>query len=307
VHQPPFGNADAEYDKNMEFDLLTFLVGLLNVGLSSTLWILVLAFGFVRWPTVRPLLKTGLMLGAVVLALKLPGLVASFIYFDVAALLPADLPEDQRLVFGIAAKFGLSIAPVWAAFGVFHMALQFALGEQAPGSRSAYPVLLNSSDPRRFEGWMTGAVLGLVAGVASTLLFSLLDVQLGDTMKMIQKLMPGFQSAPPLMIYGVAGTGLVVAAIAEEVLFRGVLQAWTIRLLGGGWAGVLGGIAVASVVWSLAHVGNAEPIWIKLTQVLILGIGFGALAYRYSVEAAIVAHIGLNVTVLITSAFLSVS
>jgi hypothetical protein len=43
----------------------------------------------------------------------------------------------------------------------------------------------------------------------------------------------------------------------------------------------------------------AEPLWIKLAQIFLLGLVFGWLARRYSVEAAILAHVGLNVTALI--------
>jgi membrane protease YdiL (CAAX protease family) len=60
----------------------------------------------------------------------------------------------------------------------------------------------------------------------------------------------------------------------------------------------------SSLVWSLGHAGNADPIWLKLAQIFLLGLLFGWLAHRHNVESAIMAHVGLNVAALVGGYFL---
>jgi hypothetical protein len=88
---------------------------------------------------------------------------------------------------------------------------------------------------------------------------------------------------------------LVGAAVYEEILYRGVLQAWLVRWLAPGRYAVGIAITVVSILWALAHAGNAEPLVYKLAQIFLIGIVLGWLARRYTVEAAIVAHATLNV------------
>jgi membrane protease YdiL (CAAX protease family) len=88
---------------------------------------------------------------------------------------------------------------------------------------------------------------------------------------------------------------LIAAAVYEEILYRGVLQAWLVRWLGESSGRVAASMAITSIVWALAHAGNADPMLPKLIQVMLLGFLFGGIARRYSVEASILAHTSLNV------------
>ncbi len=49
------------------------------------------------------------------------------------------------------------------------------------------------------------------------------------------------------------------------------------------------------MVRSLGHYADTDPAWPKMIQVMLLGLALGALSRRTSVEAAIVAHVALNV------------
>jgi membrane protease YdiL (CAAX protease family) len=110
-----------------------------------------------------------------------------------------------------------------------------------------------------------------------------------------------------VLVAGALIPAFVAIAISEEILFRGVVQGWITRLLGGDRAAAALAIVAATAVWTLGHAGSAEPLWLKLSQIFILGLVFGWLAYRYSVEAAIVAHVGLNVSALLAAYALGLS
>ena len=88
---------------------------------------------------------------------------------------------------------------------------------------------------------------------------------------------------------------MIAAAIMEEILFRGLLQTWLVRIFGPGPASVAAAIVLTSLVWAIAHAANATPMLPKLLQVFVLGLLLGALVRRYDVEACIVAHATLNV------------
>jgi membrane protease YdiL (CAAX protease family) len=198
------------------------------------------------------------------------------------------------------AAFWGTVVITWIAaiVGAAHVALQFAAGQRAAEPRPAYPALLGDRG-RRFRGWVPGAVIGAFAGVASTLLFWRLGVELGDAPRMAQKLMPGLEHASRLLVGTALLPAFVGVAVAEEILFRGVIQGWIARLLGGGRAAAVVAVLAASLLWALGHAGTVEPLWLKLVQIFVLGLVFGWLALRYSVESAILAHAGLNVTALL--------
>jgi uncharacterized protein len=81
-------------------------------------------------------------------------------------------------------------------------------------------------------------------------------------------------------------------ALPEEVVFRGLLQAWITDSLGGttraGWLGVL----VAGGLFGLVHIAGG-PVYVALATVAGIGYGWVFLSTR-SIGAAIAAHAGLN-------------
>lgn len=74
----------------------------------------------------------------------------------------------------------------------------------------------------------------------------------------------------------------VLAGVAEEVLFRGVLQTWLARSLSDG-----GGLLVASAIFGLAHF--ASPAYAVLAGVVGLYLG-GLFLLQGNLLAPIVAH-----------------
>ncbi len=86
---------------------------------------------------------------------------------------------------------------------------------------------------------------------------------------------------------GVWLAGWVIHAFVEEALFRGVAQpALAARF--GPLVGVIGGALLWT--WLQAAQGYAGPIQLAIS--FLVGFGFGALALRYGLSAAVGAHAG---------------
>jgi membrane protease YdiL (CAAX protease family) len=282
---------------NLSVLLLSLLYGIV----CFLVRIAVLIAAIVLWKKIRPSLAVGLLLFGVLLLLRLPSIVASLVYIDPGTLLPDGASQAMQLGAKVGFYFGMVVGLGGALLGVLHGCLQVGMAELAAAPGSAFPVLLRRKG--RFKGWHVAAMIGLLSGAVSVGLFALLDVELGDAVRQFQKLMPGLYEQPVWLLYSISLPAALAMAVAEEVLFRGVIQAWIIRLLGGGrWAAIVG-IVSASLLWTIGHAANAEPLWIKLTQIFCLGLLFGWLARRWSVEAAIVAHLGLNLVAIGGGAF----
>jgi membrane protease YdiL (CAAX protease family) len=282
------------------------LFNLVYAGCVIGVWAAVLVYGLVKWREVREPFLVALLVGLAILLLKTPSLVLGALYTDLALVVPEHLRETTEPFGPTLIRLALMMTWPLAVVGAFHVALQIAVSQLAARPAQAYPLLLGDR-MSRFRGWLVAALLGSLAGVASTLLFWALDVRSGETVRMAQKLMPGLETAPAVLVAGALIPAFVAIAISEEILFRGVIQGWVTRLLGGDRAAAVLAIVAATAVWTLGHAGSAEPLWLKLSQIFILGLVFGWLAYRYSVEAAIVAHVGLNVSALLAAYALGLS
>ncbi|AOY00578.1 CPBP family intramembrane glutamic endopeptidase [Jeongeupia sp. USM3] len=86
---------------------------------------------------------------------------------------------------------------------------------------------------------------------------------------------------------------LLLVTFAEEALFRGYLQGGMSRLLKSQPCGEVLAIGAAAALFGLAHIAGGWQ-WVALAS--IAGVGYG-LAYRFGgLQAAVLAHFGLNAT-----------
>lgn len=86
----------------------------------------------------------------------------------------------------------------------------------------------------------------------------------------------------------------LVAAIAEEIIFRGVLFRLFLRLMPHPAAAVV----LTAALWAFMHAG-VEPILGKHLQIFLLGLIFGWARWRYGIPAAVYLHLGHNALALI--------
>lgn len=100
--------------------------------------------------------------------------------------------------------------------------------------------------------------------------------------------------ARPFEFAAVAGFAMM-AAVAEEILFRGVLQPSLHRVGLPVWVAIL----LTSLAWAIGHSGYIEPFGVKEFQVLGLGLGFGYARWKFGLRGAIAMHLANNLCALL--------
>jgi len=167
-----------------------------------------------------------------------------------------------------------------AFFGTCLLALLIAvlpLGRNAPAALGLRPV-----------GWRP-----IVLAVLGTTVLSFVVSQLGPQPEGVKQVTQGIQGLQVLQTLAVLG---LLAPVAEELVFRGLLYGW----LAGRWSNLVAFI-LSSLAFAAAH---TEPLHILM--VLPLGLWFGWLRWRTgSLVPTIVAHIINNTIAVSAASFLS--
>lgn len=177
------------------------------------------------------------------------------------------LPERSNLLV-LSAFFGAGLAGIAIAV--------LPLGSAAPAALGLRPV-----------GWRP-----VVLAVLGTTVLSFVVSQLGPQPEGVRQVTEGIQGIRALETLAVLG---VLAPIAEELTFRGMLYGW----LAGRWSNLVA-FVLSSLAFAAAH---TEPLHILL--VLPLGFWFGFLRWRTgSLFPTIVAHIINNTIAVAAAAFL---
>jgi membrane protease YdiL (CAAX protease family) len=268
------------------------IVSTLLTGIIFVVQIAVVVSALANWKHTRAHLGASAVVACAVVILALPAAAVTFLYMDPAALAPQiDRSLAPVVLWGI--RIGLVAGHlINAVILLLYLPVAIRLGDPHP-----FPFLCRRSE--RLRGIALSAALGCILGVLSALLFLYLRVDPGEFLRKAQKMLPGVDFNAPAYIFGISLPALLSAAIAEELLFRGIIQRWLERKLGGtersGWIAV----ALSSALWAVAHMGNVEQVGLKLGQIFILGLVFGTLARKFSVEASIGAHVLLNLLVIL--------
>ena len=91
-----------------------------------------------------------------------------------------------------------------------------------------------------------------------------------------------------------SGLLLLLTVLGEELTFRLGIQNYFAGLFGRGAAGYWAAIVLSSALWSLGHIGQVDPEWVKFAQIFPAGLALGCL-FRYAgFEACVIAHGVLN-------------
>jgi membrane protease YdiL (CAAX protease family) len=159
--------------------------------------------------------------------------------------------------------------------------------------------ILQGRENRRMRTVLAAATLGVAAGALSLVALQALGVQVSDAVKDIQRLFPRAANAPLAVRLPVFLCAFSALAVVEELAFRGVLLGWLLRVgrPRGGYA--VCAIVLVSLLWALLHIPNTNAPLLKCGQIFVFGLLLGELARRWSVEAAIAAHVALNLSVVI--------
>ena len=152
---------------------------------------------------------------------------------------------------------------------------------------------------RRWRRWPWGWLAGALAGMLGWTLLVAWLVPHHDSTNVLHLL--GLEGMDPWLQLPTAIALLTLAPILEECLFRHYLLYRVAAWLSGGrdarpWIG--NAIVVTSLLWSVAHIGQIEQIWVKWVQVFVPGLVLGWTAWRHGLERAIALHWAFNLCLL---------
>jgi hypothetical protein len=250
-----------------------------------------------NWPS-------GLLVAIIWFLLCLPLMVYTLTHADFlgAAELGGASPEGQRaavvaLYAGLMVGFTLKVVQVPWYTVVYHVAAE-QWGAVRP---DAFPIV----QQRRPVPWraIAGAgAFGVGAAVVSAGVFRLFHVAAPDALKQFSAAMPAAAQSGlwvRLVLLGLAAAG---TALADELLLRGALLGWLLRSGGNRRVAAVEAAVLVSVFGACAAMVSAHATLAQGVQVFVIGLFLCEFARRSCIEAAVAAHVGLNVAALLISA-----
>ena len=281
-------------------DFLSLFQSLVASAINLGMFVLVVILAICHRKRLREHWRIGLSLGVAVFLLALPAQVCGMLFFDLDAIFlqqgrpPPAGPAGNLMRFLV--RFGLGIGFLIFVLQIGWTLLVYAVGAEVGDREStpAYPVL-------RRKGPVRGLLLlaafagGGLFGAASLFLFQALGVREGEAVRRLLQMFPGMADLDGTLLFFVTLTFVSAAAIGEELSYRGVLQGWIRRIGGEGAGSLVAASVVPSLLWALLHLANTDAPLLKFGQIFVFGMILAALARRVNLEAAICAHLGLNV------------
>lgn len=171
----------------------------------------------------------------------------------------------------------------------------------------AIRILFREAEPRikvSRRPFLVSTLATIVLAVGySVVLFKLTSPQISEWLKQLsgqQAAKLGGSTRPSLL------TALVVLkfAFAEEIIFRLGIQNYLAKQFKLHGRRYWISIVLTTLFWSLAHANMLDPEWVKIAQVIPLGLALGFLFRRYGAETCIVVHGVFNVAMTFLSPYL---
>lgn len=93
-------------------------------------------------------------------------------------------------------------------------------------------------------------------------------------------------------------TASILAPITEEILYRHFAMALLARWFGSSKTAIILNLFISSLVFAIAHAGVVTADWIKIVQILPMGMVFGWVNMKKGVEHSILSHSLFNTLVI---------
>ena len=284
-------------------DITLAFTALVVLAVWGAILILVLALAILDRRWFKEHYRTAVAVGVCFFVLLGPSLVFRLVYFDLQAfteqLKRGGAPRELAalsLRIGPALGIGLYVLRI----GWYIIIYYVAASEWRRVDPGASP-LLQGAERARTAPLVGGLALGVVAGVASTVALKALDADISAPFKKMMVIFPGAESASFATRVPIVLVTLVTFAVIEELLFRGVMFGFLLRVCGRGRLPVLFSAIAVSFVWAILHMQNTNAPLVQCTQIFVVGLVLCWLARKGNVESAIAAHVGLNLTVGLTA------
>lgn len=275
-------------------------VTLLNAGVMYLLVLTALIVALSRWQRAKAAFRRGLIPVALAVLLSLPFELIIGWHTDVSKFTPVHIPRELIETLRYVGVFSALLSAAMG-FGV-RMFQVPACVVLARDGHQPFPGLLGNGFRWRSIGLAAG--IGALGAAISIPLFALLHVGYGEVFKQLQELYHIDLEAPSVLWGGMFPLALG-AAISEELLYRGVLQQGLCKLFKQSRAGVVAAVCISSLVWALAHIGSTDNNLLKVIQIFVLGLAFGWLSRRHSLESSIAAHLSMNLFSVVVGGLLS--
>lgn len=282
----------------MSGELFHLALAALEGGIDLAVLAALVALLAVHRESIRAHWRRGLVVGGMVLLLAVPQHLTTLLYLEPERLMGGsalfDSPSLKHVAHGatfagvvLGAVLGTAIRMLW------YTAVCCVAVEEWRRLRPSWP-LLGDALVARCRPMGLALALGLAAGAISTLVFHLQAVDAGRALQQLAEYFPGLAEASPGMRVLVALPLGVYAALVEELVFRGALLGFLLRVGRERRWVVAAALVLTSITWALLHLSVTDAPGLKLLQIFLVGLGLAAITRKWGLEAAILAHLGLN-------------
>ena len=281
----------------MSSPLLSSLLTLLESGVDLGVTACLIALLVLHRDSVKLHWRRGLVVGLLVLGVVVPQNLTTIFYISPDRMVGDLGPQGLEEIMEGAALAGVIIGATvgTAARVIWYTVITCVVVAEWQRLRPDAPLLGQALLARaRARPLALALGMGLLAGALSAWIFDLIQVDMGQAIELLQEYFPGLAESS-------AGTRVLVAlplgvyaALVEELVFRGALLGFLLRVGRERRWVVLASSVVTSLTWALLHLSVTDMPLVKLTQIFLIGLGLAAIARRWGIEAAILAHLGLN-------------
>lgn len=276
---------------------------LLMYGINVSVFVFIVVLASINLRTFKQHYKIGLLMGTIVFFLLIPGLIFNLLYLDPTVLLSKienSSTNNQFMTYCVYAGmfFGVLISIIQIGW---HMIVYHVGATEWDKIRPNALPLLSKHKNIPWRQIMAGAAFGVIAGSLSHVIFLLFKIEAGDSLKQLLSMFPRAHEASPFLRIPIIAMTFTAAAITEELVFRGGLFAFLLRLSKNNRIAIISSIILVSLLWSLLHLANASMPLIKCLQIFVISIGLCEFARRSCLESAIAGHIALNLSALALS------
>jgi membrane protease YdiL (CAAX protease family) len=245
--------------------------------------------------------KRGLLLGALVSALWIPLAMLAVIHVDFSSQrqdVPLDAEPFVRVLLAlIFLAVLIALIPLRAAY--YHVAKT-----EWSRLRGHFDFALTGPPRSRLRGAIIGILVGLFSLAITVPCFQFFHVSEPPANPELIDLFPAIARMSSASLAFPIGCLAVAAAVTEELIFRGGILGFLLRISHNqpllAWVFI---VAVA-LLWALLHIPNTDHPFLKVLQIFILGIVLGGMTRRWGLGSAISAHVTLNAGAAVLSIFI---
>jgi membrane protease YdiL (CAAX protease family) len=157
---------------------------------------------------------------------------------------------------------------------------------------------LRARGPKTWRPILVAVAFGLAAGALTTIVFSALGIQANEFRAKLVERAPHLAEVSFRTRFVVSFLFVTGAAIAEELVFRGALLGFLLRVTKESTAGIVGSTILVSLLWASLHLLNTNSATVKVLQIFLTGIFLCEFARRWGITSSIAAHFALNLAAL---------